>query len=146
MLTLDARPAIPNIKFSCAISCELAWKDSRFERYCSYVFRTVGRWTTGYNGAHSWKKMLMSWSERRRGGTLAAWLGLAGEIVEGVSVNARVGTLDEKPPSASLLLKTSDTIRQTSPPLHERTYQQNIEYSKDQQAESPPPSTKGAEP
>ena len=53
---------------ACLLPCHFPAPGSA--RYCSYTRKKVGRWRTGSRGAHSWKKMLMYWSDRIRGGIL----------------------------------------------------------------------------
>lgn len=62
-----AKAAIPKTRFSSARAF-LSERGSELLTNPSYNVRKAGRCSTGKRGAHSWKKMLISWSETRRGG------------------------------------------------------------------------------
>lgn len=71
----------------------------------------VGRCTTGYSGAHSWKKMLISWSDTKRGGVVTGWLGTPWTTEVDKAVSASVETFVADLPSlTSLLVKTSANV------------------------------------
>lgn len=69
ILTSLESAAMPKTRLSFAIDF-LSVIASGLATYCSYKDRKVGRCSTGNNGAHSWKKMLIIWSDTRRGGAL----------------------------------------------------------------------------
>jgi len=68
-LTSLESAAISKTRLSCA-SDFLSVTDSGEATYSSYKARKAGLCRIGNRGAHSWKKMLISWSETRRGGGL----------------------------------------------------------------------------
>lgn len=64
---MDEMAAMPKIKFNCANAWWSASMESGLVVYRLYSLRISGRWTIGYSGAHSWKKMFNSLSDTRRG-------------------------------------------------------------------------------
>jgi hypothetical protein len=108
------RAAMPNTRLSWAIDF-LSTIVSELPTYCSYRARKVGRCKTGKSGAHSWKKMLIIWSDTRRGGALKETirLGPVGRLVPPAPKKAfELTSADSLPVSWAFCLNAS-AVRQT---------------------------------
>jgi hypothetical protein len=117
--------AIPNTRFSFAIDF-LSTTVSGLETYCSYSDKNLGRWSTGNSGAHSWKKMLIIWSDTRRGGALNdmmrfGWFDVDG--LEPVPKNALELTSEhDLPVSCALCLNASASCQHVMIMLYMETF------------------------